>query len=296
MAQVPSQGDARRRRRTTAAIVAAVALVAGTPIGLALAVGDEPRTAPDVATEVPSPTPTARERTVSFRDVTVQVPGEWSHGCPGGPQEFAVWIDAALPSSTVPCDRQATYGIEFYSADEIDRYGWDANPRAMLSTTGERPEGAWTAGVISNLGTAIVTTPTREDTQRILDAMDVLDGATPDRNGCPIMRGDAEASQGNDIQPTSVCRYDAEDRLEFSARLDLAEAEALWAAIDRAPIPEMIVDCPSDGASWTVLLRADGYVGTITTGATCDGYNRIHLSGVEREVTDEIRALIGVQR
>ncbi|MCW2832787.1 MAG: hypothetical protein JWN68_740 [Nocardioides sp.] len=282
----------QRRRRATGAALAVVAVLIGGPTALALTDGDTPRSSPDVATERVEGTAGA-PRTVSFRDVTAEVPMQWSDGCPYGTEEYAVWIGEVPENPGFSCDGRSTYGIEFFRTEVNRQYGGDATAEVRLSTSGYRPEGAWTGGVISTLGTAVVTMPTRGGAQRIVDSLEVLEGATPDGNGCPAKKDDAEVRLDNGITETTICRYDGEGLLEQSDLLTAEESQTLWDTITAAPRAEASsASCASPLWRETVLLTDGAYVGTVTTGAGCD--ERVRLSGVEREVTADVRLLVGI--
>ncbi|PVG84688.1 hypothetical protein DDE18_03565 [Nocardioides gansuensis] len=296
----------RRRRTAVGAAVAVVALVAAVPLGLATLGSDDGR-GPQVATQAPSPAPSADPwRTETWHDVTLQVPATWGHG---GTTTWCTSADTpadAVPSVSRPgevsamiaCTPMSGYGvkIEDLATMQVD---W-AHPSGHVwqyDTEGvdveAYPDGAWLSVWYDDEVAVTIVTPERGLTEEIVASVRRIDGRDP--NGCPTDLGAAEASRTGDAEGFSLCRYDGLDLLDASGVLPEPDAARLLDAIEAAPVRAQLRKCAAQLAVLRTVLLDDGqYLGTVVTGDDC--LEGIHLSGVTRELTDDVRSQIALTR
>lgn len=305
-----------RRRRTTRAVLAAAVLAAAVPLGLGQLSprsGGQTDGRPDAADE---PTATSEmapgvtergHRAESWHDVTFEVPVEWGYDSTAAWCADSGTLDGAPPVITRPdtisrmilCPTDG-YGVTVGPADAYDPvhpsgHVWQYESDGVDQPT--YPDGAWLGAWYDDGTVVTVATPDPDATRRIVDSVRRFTGADP--NGCPARLGEAEASAGDDSNDSlSICRYGPDDLLAASRRLvgpDMQEAET---AILSTPVRRTAgPDCPTEpDLSRTALLENGTYIATAVTDADCDGWNGIFMSGAEREVTEEARQALDLNR
>ena len=301
-----------RRRRTTWAVAAVAVVAAAVPVGLS-AVRPGPDGPAGVAGEpvasagLPDGVIEWGYRAESWHDLTFEVPVDWGYGGPSawcvsqGPgqnsQPVVARPDIAVPA--IACVPAIGYGVNVASAATYDaanpsgsvwQYDSDGVDQQMY------PDGAW-LGVWYGADLVVtVVTPDRELTRRIVDSVQRFTGADP--NGCPATLGEAEAMTGRDgYASLSICRYGPDDRLTASRRLIGPDMQAAETAIYSSPRRTAAVDCPTEeDLSRIALLTEGAYVATAVTGAACDGWNGLFMSGTERDLTPEALRVLDLDR
>ncbi|KRE92769.1 hypothetical protein ASG76_14955 [Nocardioides sp. Soil774] len=297
-----------RRRRTTWAVAAAAVLAAAVPVGLtALGPGtDGSGGVADGGTASRAVGAGDGYRAESWHDLTLEVPADWGYGgvtdwCmgSGAPADRSGVVRPDTLAIAIACTPAQGYGVTIGSSATYDpvvesgavwQYDTDGVDQAMY------PDGAW-LGVWYGADLVVtVVTPDRETTRRVVDSVHRFDGADP--NGCPAMLGEAEAMKGTGgVDALSLCRYGPDDQLTASRRVVGPDLEAADTAIFSSPRKTVEVDCPTElDLSRIALLRQGAYVATAVTGADCDGWNGLFVSGTERELTPEALRVLDLDR
>ncbi len=294
-----------RRRRTTIAGAGVLAgLVVVAPF---LFMRGEPE-GPGIATDPSSPSATTSAtddglRTESWHDVTFEVPDDWGYGgtsawCATGRSPEDTKPTVGRPSDMVPlilCDPGQGYGVTIgssaaaslvYDSGHVWRYDTQGVDTAVY------PDGAWLSYWYDDATVVTIVTPDRALTEQVLGSVRRIDGV--DANGCAPTLGEAEAGLSDGTDSTSLCRYDEEEGLDWSRRLSSEESTQLGDAVQAAPMRTDAGQCGSQDVPIpsTVVLTGGSYTATVITDASCQAGNGYFLSGVVRELTDEIRLLV----
>lgn len=294
-----------RRRRTT---IAGAGVLAGLVVVAPFLFMDGEPEGPGIATDPTSPSASTTVvddgvRTESWHDVTFEVPDDWGHGgtsawcVPGrSPEESTPTV--GRPTDIVPmilCDPGQGYGVTIGSAAAFDPvyesgHVWQYDTEGVDSAV--YPDGAWLSYWYDDTSVVTIVTPDRALTEQVLGSVHRIDGVDP--NGCAPTLGEAEAGLSDGTDSTSLCRYDEGDGLDWSRRLTADEARQLGDAVQAAPMRTEASQCQSQDTipGRTALLTGGSYTATVITDASCKADNGVFLSGVVRELTDEIRLLV----
>ncbi len=294
---------AQRRRRTTRSVVAAVAAVAvAVPVG-ALALRDDDAPGPGFAGDANGSGPdggVARDpagdpglpsgfRVESWHDVSVNVPSTWGHG------SLATWCldDAATPAEhvverpggVVPAigcgGPDLGYGLRFSAAAEGE--GGSGVEQAGDGTT--YPVDAWVGSAEQDGIRVEVVTRSAYDARYVLSSVRAIEDV--DDNGCPATDdGRGDVGEGGPDEVT-VCRYDAESRLEQSERLTGAQAAAAAAAVEAAPPSSSGRDCRNAPGEHVVLAVDGQRVEVQYTGQLCSDRGLL-VGDDRRELTSDV--------
>lgn len=296
------------RRRATGVVVGTVVAVAAVPVVFALT-GSVPDTSPAPAGQTsaaadPSPddgvdpAPAGR-RVESWRDLTATVPDDWGYG--GGTDWCADPRDEQGPEvvrtggavRAIGCTPQSGYGLYFGDASAINlvhdsghvwQYGWDSRNQVKAY-----PEDAWLGIFRHGDHYVMVVTPEEALTREVLDTVRVVEGRDP--HGCTPRDGeDAALGDGDRL---SVCRYGADGWLEESRLLSGDDSEAFRAAVAAAPLKGDAEPCapgsdPEQPGQTRVGAGGDLGSATVVFESWCPSENGIHLSGVSRDLTEDV--------
>lgn len=273
-----ARARARRRRTTRVMVGSAVAVALAVPAAvLTLAQradtpapslpagpgdhrGDRARDAvPPAGTGVPS-----GFRVESWHDLQVHVPSTWGWGdpaawCAGGatspgqpvvgrPEDGADPITCGPPS--------VGYGLEFagtgVAVGGLERGEVVEVAGGTSGSSGTFPASSWVGWVGDGLTTVRVVAPTRFVAEYVLSSVRLIEDT--DATGCPATS--AGTARVGERAAMTVCRFDAEGRLEASEPLDAAQARAVRAALARAPRAGGGSDAPcrAERRGWEVEL------------------------------------------
>ena len=248
---------ARRRLRRRRTAMAAAGAVAAVVVVVPFLFVDREQQDPAIATDPTSPSATVTAtddglRTESWHDVTFEVPDTWGFG---GASAWCSGVDSpeqAIPTVGRPMDIVPLYplrpgqgyGLTVGSAAAFDPV-YDSGHVWQYDTAGRRPARCIPTAPGCPTGTTgrviTIATPDRALTEQILGTVHRIDGV--DDNGCAPTLGEAEAGRSDGTDSTSVCRYDAEDGLEWSWRLSQERRRELGDAVQAAPMRTEVAEC-----------------------------------------------------
>ena len=292
-----------RRRRTTWAVAAAAVVAGAVPLGLTQLAPSTDGTGrvadtPTATSGLPPGVIETGYRAESWHDVTFEVPVDWGYGgvtawCADGPAPAEALPVVTRPDTIMPmilCVPGSGYGVTVGSAAAFDAaqpsgrvWQYDAADADVVMY----PDGTWLGSWYDDEVVVTVSAQDPATAQRLVDSVRRFTGTDP--NGCPATLGEAEAAAPTfTYESFSLCRYGPDDLLTASRRLIGTESQVAQDAIFSSPRKTRTVDCPTeDDLSRTALLSSGTYVATAVTGAVCEGWNGLFMSGVERDLTPQ---------